>query len=67
MDITRFVVAQREKALAVGDYSTYRKQLARRLLVVRRKLRYTSRGRKYTPKSPITADDIGRSHEYGSP
>ena len=67
MDITSFVVAQREKALAVGDYTTYRKQLARRLLVIRRKLKYTSKGRKYTPKAPIAAEDIGRNHEYCSP
>ena len=64
MDITNFVVSQREKGLTVGDHATYRKQLARRLLVVRRKLNYTIKGRKYYPKTPITAQDIGRNHGY---
>lgn len=64
MDITNFVMSQREKALNVGDHATYRKQLARRLLVVRKKLNYTVKGRKYNPKTPITVQDIGRNHEY---
>ncbi|KAL8636043.1 MAG: hypothetical protein Q9228_006519 [Teloschistes exilis] len=64
MDITKFVVSQRDKALLVGDYGSYRKQSSRRLLVVRKKLNYASRGRKYTPKTPITAEDIARNHEF---
>ncbi|KAL8646369.1 MAG: hypothetical protein Q9226_006887 [Calogaya cf. arnoldii] len=64
MDITRFIVSQRDKALLVGDHGTYRKQLSRRLLVVRKKLNCSSKGRKYTPKSPITAEDIASNHEY---
>ncbi|KAI4276037.1 MAG: hypothetical protein LQ337_002778, partial [Flavoplaca oasis] len=64
MDITRFIVSQREKALLVGDYGSYRKQLSRRLLVLRKKLNISSRGRKYTPKSPITAEDIASNHEF---
>lgn len=63
MDITRFIVSRREKALLVGDYALYRKQLSRRLLVVRKKLNYASKGRKYTPKAPITAEDISSNHE----
>ena len=64
MDITSFVVSQREKALLVGDYGSYRKQLSRRLLVVRRKLNYTStKGRKYAAKAPVTAEDIADKHE----
>lgn len=67
MDITGFVVSQRERALLVGDYGSYRKQLSRRLLVVRRKLNYTSpKGRKYSAKAPITAEDIANNHEYAS-
>lgn len=63
MDITRFLANQRDKALLVGDHSSYRKQLSRRLLVVRKKLNYSSRGRKYTPQAPITAEDIAGNHE----
>ena len=64
MDITDFIVSQREKALLVGDYGSYRKQLSRRLLVVRRKLNYTSmKGRKYAAQTPVSADDIARNHE----
>ncbi len=65
MDITNFIVSQREKALLIGDYGSYRKQLSRRLLVVRRKLNHTSpKGRKYAAKAPVTAEDIGNNHEY---
>ncbi|KAL8686327.1 MAG: hypothetical protein Q9218_007182 [Villophora microphyllina] len=64
MDITRFVVSQRDKALLIGDYGSYRKQLSRRLLVVRKKLNYSSKGRKYTPKAPVTAEDIANNHEF---
>lgn len=64
MDITNFVVSQREKALLVGDYATYRKQLSRRLQVVRKKLHFTStRGKKYTARPAITAEDIAENHE----
>ncbi len=64
MDLTDFIVSQRQKALLVGDYGSYRKQLSRRLLVVRRKLNYTSmKGRKYAAQTPVSADDIARNHE----
>ncbi|KAL8812556.1 MAG: hypothetical protein Q9223_007264 [Gallowayella weberi] len=64
MDITRFIVTQRDKALLVGDYGSYRKQLSRRLLVVRKKLKYSTKGRKYTTPNPVTAEDIARNHEF---
>ena len=68
MDITKFIVAQREKALLVGDYASYRKQLTRRLLVVRKKLHYTStKGKKYTARPAVTAEDVAKSHEYVEP
>ena len=66
MDITSFIVSRRNNALLIGDYGLYRKQLSRRLLVVRKKLNYSSKGRKYNPKTPITAEDLGRDHEYVS-
>lgn len=62
MEITAFVVAQREKALLVGDYGSYRKQLSRRILTVRRKLNYVST--KGPPKTSITPQDIASNHEY---
>lgn len=67
MDITKFIVAQRNKAVLVGDYGSYRTQLSRRLLVIRKKLNYvsvTSKGRKYTPKASITAQNISDNPEF---
>lgn len=63
MEITTFIIARRDKALLVGSYSLYRQQLSRRLLVVRKKLNVSSTGRKYTPKAPITAENIAGNHE----
>ena len=65
MDITSFVATQRDSALLLGDYSTYRSQLSRRLLSVRKSLgRTTPKTAKYAPKAPITSEDIGRNHAY---
>jgi len=65
MNVTKFVVSQREKSLSVGDYGLYRKQLSRRLLVVRKKLNYTSPGgKKFTAKTPITSEAVANNHEY---
>ncbi len=65
MDVTNFIVSQREKALLVGDYASYRKQLSRRLLVVRKKLHYTStKGKKYVARPAVTAEHIAENHEY---
>ncbi|KAL6719853.1 signal recognition particle subunit srp68 [Lecanora helva] len=65
MDITNFIVSQREKALLFSDYESYRKQLSRRLLVVRKKLNYTSpKSRKYAPKPPVTTEDVANNHEF---
>lgn len=65
MDITNFVTAQREQALLIGDYGSYRTSLSRRLLTVRKKLgRASPKGRKYSPKAPVTADDIASNNEF---
>jgi len=65
MDITSFVATQRDSALLLGDYSTYRSQLSRRLLSVRKSLGQTTpKTAKYAPKAPITSKDIGRNHAY---
>ena len=63
LEITRFIVHQREQAFLVGDYGTYRKKLSRRILVVRKKLGYTTKGRKYTAKAPITAQNVSGNVE----
>ncbi|KAM0797300.1 hypothetical protein BDR22DRAFT_460859 [Usnea florida] len=63
MDITKFIVSQRENALLVGDYASYRKQLSRRLLVVRKKLHYTSiKSKKYVARPAVTAEEIAQNH-----
>ncbi|MCJ1270307.1 hypothetical protein MMC22_010203 [Lobaria immixta] len=65
MEITSFIIAQRDKALLVGDYGSYRKQLSRRLLTVRRKLNHiSSKGHKYAAIGPITAEEIASNHEF---
>jgi len=64
MDITSFVLAQRDKALPIGDYGSYRTQLSRRLLTVRRKLNFKSvKAQKYATKAPVTVEDIRNNHE----
>lgn len=67
MDITSFIIALRNKALLVGDYGSYRRQLSRRLLVVRKKLKYvspTSKGQKYAAKPRITVNNISDNSEF---
>ena len=65
MDITKFIVSHRENALLVGDYASYRKQLSRRLLVVRKKLYYTSiKSKKYVARPAVTAEEVAQNHEY---
>ena len=67
MDITAFVISQREKALLVGDYGSYRQQLSRRLHTVRKKLYPASKkGGKYTAKAAITVEDIASNLELGT-
>jgi signal recognition particle subunit SRP68 len=64
MDITKFVISGRDQALLYGDYSTYRAQLSRRLLAIRKRLgRATKKGAKYMNKAPVTAQDIGSNNE----
>ena len=64
MDITNFLVKQRGQTLSVGDYASYRTQLSRRLLTVRRKLNYKSvKGGQYAAQPPISAEDVKKNHE----
>lgn len=65
MEVTNYIVSQRQNALLVGDYASYMKQLSRRLLVVRKKLHYTStKGKMYAARPALTAEDIAENHEY---
>lgn len=65
MEITKFVVSGREKAKVFGDYSTYRTQLSSRIHNLRKKLGVATKPRaKFTTKAPVTAEEIGRNHEF---
>ena len=65
MDVTKAIVSRRNETLLVGDYGTYRKQLSRRLLVVRRKLgRASPKGREYKARPAITAEDVSGNPQY---
>lgn len=64
MDLTKYVVEYREAAFLLGDYSTYRAQLTRRLRIVQKKLgRATPKNAKYAAKAPVTAEDIAKNIE----
>jgi signal recognition particle subunit SRP68 len=68
MDITNFVVSSRNAALLYGDYSTYHRQLAKKLLSCRKKLNISTRNRqKFTKKTDfreVTAKQIAENHVY---
>lgn len=65
MDITKFVLEGRDKALLYGDYSTYHHQVARQLLSSRKKLGIASKNRgKYHKPHHVTAEEIAQNHEY---
>ncbi|KUJ10267.1 signal recognition particle, 68 kDa subunit [Mollisia scopiformis] len=66
MEVTKFVVSGRDKAKLYGDYSSYRTQLSNRIHNLRRKLGVATKKApaKYTSKTPVTAEDIGRNHEF---
>jgi len=64
MDMTKFIISQRNEALLVGDYGLYRRQLSRRILTLRRRLgRATPKGRKYAAKAPITPEELASNPE----
>lgn len=65
MEITDSIVSRRQEALLVGDYNIYRAQTSRRLHTVRKKLALTTpKGRRYTAKPPVTAENVGSNVEY---
>ncbi|KAL2848090.1 hypothetical protein BJY01DRAFT_212247 [Aspergillus pseudoustus] len=62
MDITEYIFARREEVLIAGDYNAYRAHTTRKLHKLRKKLGQTTpKGRKYTAKVPITAEDVGKN------
>lgn len=65
MDITDFIFSQREDVLLVGDYNAYRAHATCKLHKLRKKLGQTTpKGRKYTAKPPLSAEDIGSNVAY---
>ncbi|KAF3067163.1 Signal recognition particle subunit SRP68 [Daldinia childiae] len=65
MDITNFVVSARNQALLYGDYTTYHKQLVKKLHKCRKRLNIATKSRnKFTKKDPITAENLSENHEY---
>ncbi|KAJ9209748.1 hypothetical protein DTO166G4_8657 [Paecilomyces variotii] len=65
MEITDSIYSRRQQAFLVGDYNTYRAQTTRRLHTVRKKLAQTTpKGRKYTAKPPVTAEDVASNVAY---
>lgn len=60
MEITDFIFKEREDLLLVGDYNAYRAHATRRLHKLRKKLGQTTpKGRKYTAKPTVTAENVG--------
>ncbi|KAK6085718.1 signal recognition particle protein [Seiridium cupressi] len=68
MDITNFVVSSRNQALLYGDYSTYHRQLGKKLLSCRKKLSISVKNRgKFTKKGDhreVTPEQIAENHAY---
>ncbi|KIX05371.1 uncharacterized protein Z518_06243 [Rhinocladiella mackenziei CBS 650.93] len=64
MNITSSVVSERDRALLGGDYNAYHSQTTRRIHNLRRRLGAANRGRKYTPKSPVTAENVAKNAEW---
>ena len=64
MDITAYVATNRDKAFLVGDYASYKTQLSRQLLNLRRRLgRTTPKNSKNYKKESITPQDVKQNHE----
>lgn len=65
MEITDYIYSHRQEVLLVGDYNAYHTHATRRLHKLRRKLGQTTpKGRKYTAKPPVTAEDVGKDAAY---
>ncbi|KAJ5824089.1 Signal recognition particle subunit SRP68 [Penicillium robsamsonii] len=65
MEVTEFIFKEREEALLVGDYNAYRAHTTRKLQKLRKKLgQATVKGRKYTAKPAVTAENVGSNVSY---
>ncbi|KAJ5678815.1 hypothetical protein N7462_007059 [Penicillium macrosclerotiorum] len=65
MEITDYIFKEREEALLVGDYNAYRAHATRKLHKLRKKLgQATAKGRKYTAKPAVTAENVGNNVAY---
>ncbi|RYP73506.1 hypothetical protein DL769_004220 [Monosporascus sp. CRB-8-3] len=65
MDITTFFVSARNQALLYGDYSTYHRQLAKKLHNCRKKLNLSTRNRgKFSKRSDVTPSQIAENHGF---
>lgn len=63
MNITSSIVSERDRALLGGDYNTYHSQASRKIHNLRKRLGATNRGRKYTPKTPVAAENVAKNTE----
>ncbi|KAK9854685.1 Signal recognition particle subunit SRP68 [Penicillium brevicompactum] len=65
MEVTDFIFKEREEVLLVGDYNAYRAHTTRKLQKLRKKLgQATVKGRKYTAKPVVTAENVGSNVSY---
>ncbi|RMZ76181.1 hypothetical protein DV737_g4944, partial [Chaetothyriales sp. CBS 132003] len=65
MNITRSIVSERDRALLSGDYAVYHAQATRRIHKLRKRLgNATPRGKKYVPKTPVTAENVASNGEW---
>jgi signal recognition particle subunit SRP68 len=63
MNITSSVASERDRALLGGDYNAYHAQATRKIHNFRKRLGIANRGRKYTPKSTVTAENVAKNIE----
>jgi signal recognition particle subunit SRP68 len=67
MEITDFIFREREEVLLAGDYNAYRAHTTRRLHKLRKKLgQTTAKGRTYTAKPAVGAENVGSNVAYVS-
>lgn len=65
MEITDYIFKEREEVLLAGDYNAYRAHATRKLHKLRKKLgQATAKGRKYTAKPAVTAENVGDNVAY---
>ncbi|PWY82945.1 hypothetical protein BO70DRAFT_361862 [Aspergillus heteromorphus CBS 117.55] len=65
MEITDFIFSQREDILLAGNYNAYRTHTTRKLHKLRQRLgQATPKGRKYTAKRPVTAEDVKSNAQF---